>query len=224
MDSELTLANLDKCKQKPEEDIPTFHARMVYYWLRAHPIHDTDMVETDRMLIRHFIKGLACTNTKKRTMDRRPATMTEALREAEHVHGTNVLLSDDIPKGVEAHGAPSVQEVGAPGKCLACDRTGHYIRDCRLLKAYKRKVGWKGGAAPSRAAKHKSPMDRRAQSHKGHPGLRQKAFPKKRAEVAEVHEEEGDFTEPKGGTDEEVAWTSETSNSHDEEETDQGNA
>ena len=121
VDSELTLANLDKCKQTPEEDILTFHARMVYYWLRAHPMHDADVAETDRMLIRHFIKGLACSDTKKRTMDRGPATMTEALREAEHVHGTNVLLSDDVPKGVEAQGTPSVQEVGAPGKCLACD-------------------------------------------------------------------------------------------------------
>ncbi len=102
VDSELTLANLGKCRQKPEEDIPTFHARLVYYWLRAHPMYDADVADTDRMLIRHFIKGLACTDTKKRTMDCRPATMTEALREAEHVHRTNVLLSDDIPKGVEA--------------------------------------------------------------------------------------------------------------------------
>ncbi len=31
VDSELTRANLDKCRQKPEEDIPTFHARLVYY-------------------------------------------------------------------------------------------------------------------------------------------------------------------------------------------------
>ncbi len=90
-------------------------------------MHNADVADADQMLIRHFIKGLACTDTKKRTMDRRPATMTEALREAEHVHGTNMLLSNDIPKGVEAQGTPSVQEVGAPGKCLACDRTGHYV-------------------------------------------------------------------------------------------------
>ncbi len=160
VDSELTLANLDKCKQKPEEDIPAFHARMFYYWLRAHPMHDSDVAETDRMLIRHFIKGLACSDTKKRTMDRRPTTMTEALREAEHAHGTNMLLSDNVPKGVEAQGTPSVQEVGAPGKCLACDRTGHYVRECRLLKAYKNKVGWKGGKGPRRTAKPKDPRDK----------------------------------------------------------------
>ncbi len=224
VDSELTLANLDKCKQKPEEDIPTFHARMVYYWLRAHPMHDADMAETDRMLIRHFIKGLACTDTKKRTMDRRLATLTEALREAEHVHRTNVLLSDDIPKGVEAQGVPSVQEVGAPSKCLACDRTGHYVRDCRLLKAYKKKVGWRGGASPGRAIKHKGPKDKQVQGRRGHPTLRKKTFTKKWAEVAEVCEEEDDFAEPEGGTDKEAAWTSEMSDSHDEEETDQGNA
>ncbi len=125
VDSELTLANLDKCKQKPEEDIPAFHARLVYYWLRAHPMHNVDVAETDQLLIRHFIKGLACDNTKKQTLDHWPATMAEALREAEHVHGTNVLLTDDPPKGVEAQGVQSVQEVSAPGKCLACDRTGH---------------------------------------------------------------------------------------------------
>ncbi len=53
---------------------------------------------------------------------------------------------------------------------------------------------------------------------------RKKTFHKKRAEVAEVGEEEGDFVDPEGGTDEEAAWTSETSDSHDEEEMDQGNA
>ncbi len=224
VDSELTLANLDKCKQKPKEDIPAFHARMVYYWLRAHPMHDADVAETDRMLIRHFIKGLACTDTKKRTMDRRLATMTEVLREAEHVHGTNVLLSDDVPKGVEAQGVPSVQEVGAAGKCLTCDRNGHYVRDCRLLKAYKKKVGWKGSAPPGRTIKPKGPKDRWAQGRRSHPTLRKKTFTKKRAEVAEVCEEEDDFAEPEGGTDKEAAWTSETSDSHNEEETDQGNA
>ncbi len=225
VDSELTLANLDKCRQKPEEDIPTFHARMVYYWLRAHPMHNSDVAETDRMLIRHFIKGLACQDTKKRTMDRRPATMTEALREAEHVHGTNVLLSDDIPKGVEAHGAPSVQEVGTSGKCLACDRTGHYVRDCRLLKAYKQKVGWKGGASPGRIARHKNPKDKRTPSRRGRPGLRKKTFRQKRAEVAEVGEAdegESDFMDPEGETDDEVG-ASETTDSYEEEETDQGN-
>ena len=51
VDSELTLANLDKCRQKHEEDIPTFHARLVYYWLRAHPMHNADIADTDRMLI-----------------------------------------------------------------------------------------------------------------------------------------------------------------------------
>ena len=225
VDSELTLANLDKCRQKPEEDIPTFHARMVYYWLRAHPMHDADVAETDRMLIRHFIKGLACHDTKKRTMDRRPATMTEALREAEHVHGTNVLLSDDIPKGVEAQGAPSVQEVGAPGKCLACDRTGHYVRDCRLLKAYKQKIGWKGGAASGRVAKHGSPGSKRAPSRRGRPLPKKRAFHQKRAEVAEVGEDmDGDdFVDPEGDTDEE-AWASKAADSHDEEDADQGNA
>ena len=49
-------------------------------------------------------------------------------------------------------------------------------------------------------------------------------FAKKRAEVAKVCEEEGDFEEPEGGTDEEAAWMSETSESGNEDETDQGNA
>ncbi len=71
--------------------------------------------------------------------------------------------------------------------------------------------------------KHKSPKDKQTQSRRGHPTLKKKAFTKKRAEVAEVCKEEGDFAEPEGGTDEEAAWTSETSDSHDEEETDQGN-
>ena len=144
-------------------------------------------------------------------------TMTEALREAEHVHGTNVLLSDDVPKGVEAQGAPSVQEVGAPGKCLACVRTGHYVRDCRLLKAYKQKVGWKGGASPGRIAKHKGPRDKRTQSRRGHPGSKRKMFRKRRAEVAEVGKDEDDYVDPEGDTDEE-AWASEMTDSHDEEE------
>ncbi len=189
VDSELTLANLDKCKQKPEEDIPAFHAKLMYYWLRADPMHNADVAETNRLLIRHFIKGLACDDTKKQTLDCRPATMAEVLREAEHVHGMNLLLANDPLKGVEAQGAPSVKEVGAPGKCLACDRTGHYIHDCRLLRAYKKKIGWKGGAASSLAAKHKGPKEKGARVWKEKPGQKKKTFAKKRAEVAEVYKE-----------------------------------
>ncbi len=80
------------------------------------------------------------------------------------------------------------------------------------------------GATPGRTAKHKSLRDKRAQGCRGHHlGPRKKTFHKKRAEVAEVGEDEGDFIDPEGDTDEE-AWTSETSDSHDEEEADQGNA
>ncbi len=149
--------------------------------------------------------------------------MTEALREAEHVHGTNVLLSDDVLKGVEAQGTPSVQEVGAPGKCLACDQTGHYVRDCRLLKAYKPKVSWKGGAMPGRIAKHKSPRDKQTQGRRGHPGPKKKTFHRRWVEVAEVGEDGEDFVDPEEDTDEE-AWATEMSDSYDEEEADQGNS
>ena len=35
------------------------------------------------------------------------------------------------------------------------DHTGHYVCDCRLLKDYKKKIGWKSGTASSQAAKRK---------------------------------------------------------------------
>ncbi len=71
--------------------------------------------------------------------------------------------------------------------------------------------------------KHKGPRDKWAQGHKGRPGPRRKTFHKKQAEVAEVSKDESDFVDPEGDTDAE-AWTSETSDSHNREETDQGNA
>ncbi len=50
VDFELTLANLHHCKQKPEDDILAFHARLIFYWLRAHPMHDSRVAEVDRLL------------------------------------------------------------------------------------------------------------------------------------------------------------------------------
>ncbi len=81
-------------------------------------MHDSDVAETDQLLIRHFIKGLACDDTKRRTLDRRPRTMADVMKEAENIYGTQLLLSDDPPKVPQ--GEPSMQEIGSQGKCLVC--------------------------------------------------------------------------------------------------------
>ncbi len=72
--------------------------------------------------------------------------------------------------------------------------------------------------------RHKSPKDKRTQGHRSCLTQKKKTFAKKQAEAAKVCEEEGDFEEPEGGTDEEAAWMSKTSESYNREETDQGNA
>ncbi len=71
--------------------------------------------------------------------------------------------------------------------------------------------------------KHGSLRDKRIQGRRGHPGARKKTFRKKRAEEAEVGEDGNDFVDPEGDTGEED-WASEMTDSHDEEEADQGNA
>ncbi len=88
-----------------------FHARLVFYSLRAHPMHNSDVAEVDWLLIRHFMKGLACEETKKRTLDCRPRTMAEALKEAENVWGTQLLLSDDLLKGQQTILGPGCTEL-----------------------------------------------------------------------------------------------------------------
>ena len=69
-----------------------------------------------------------------------------------------------------------------------------------------------------------SPKNTRATGQRGRPGPKRKVLHKKRAEVAEVGEgvDEDDFVDPEGDTDEE-AWTSEATDSLDEEGTDPGN-
>ncbi len=67
--------------------------------------------------------GIACKETRRRTMDCQLRTMTEAFREAQNIYGTQLLLSDGPPKIPQ--GELSIQEVGTLGKCLTCDKAGH---------------------------------------------------------------------------------------------------
>ncbi len=222
VDTELTLANLHLCKQKPEEDIPEFYAHLVFYWLRAHPMHNSEVTKDDRLLIWHIIKGLACEETKKRTLDRRPRTMAEALKKAKDVWGTQLLLSDDPLKGVP-QGEPSVQEVGTSGKCLACDQPRHYVRDCRMLKDFKKKQGWKKSPAPGVTSKNKT-LRGGCSTQRGKPFVKRTGPTKRRAEVAEMQEEEEEYEEPVGGSDDKIAKVQSPGEGSDQEVTEQGNA
>ncbi len=85
-------------------------------------------------------------------------------------------------------------------------------------------MGWKGGASSGQITKHRSLNDKWAKACRSKPAQKKKMFAKKRAKVAEVCEEESNFEEPEGGTDEEATEMSEASKSSDQGEADQGNA
>ncbi len=116
-----------------------------------------------------------------------------------------------------------MQEVGTLGKCLACDRPGHYVRDCRMLKEYKKKYGWKKGSMPSPTGKHESPKGGWPATQKGKLAQKRQVPVKKRTVVVELQEEEGDYEEPEGGSNEEIAEVSESSEDNDLEGAEQGN-
>ena len=149
--------------------------------------------------------------------------MADALKEAKNIYGTQLLLSDDPPKVPQ--GKPSVQQIGSQRTCLACDKPGHYVRDCRLLKDFRKKQEWEKRRPTQNSATRGKSLGGGHKTRRGEPLPRKKGKVKRWAEIAKMHTEEEDtYEEPKGGSNEEVAEIQGSDEESDQEDQEQGSA
>ncbi len=147
-DSDMTRAQLVSAKQEPNEDILKWRSRIRMLWMRAHPTQTVVESEENRDLIDLFLKGLARESTKTQTWAFLPRTLTAAAQRAQNIEaGAHIF-------GTLNSGSSS--SIGAlqdrKRTCLACDKTGHILKDCRMWKAFRAKAGTqgKGKSKPAR--------------------------------------------------------------------------
>ena len=103
---ELARVDLDMIAQKPNEELPIYHARCRFVYIMAYP---EDNAETSEIAIRSFIKGLTSTSLKDYVMLKRPQTFSSALTLAQEKLGVERLVQH------YAYGAPDPTPMAAPG-------------------------------------------------------------------------------------------------------------
>ncbi len=125
--------------QNEGESITAWHTRVKMLYRRSDAAANT---ETTKELIDKFIFGLVHEKVMERTLDARPANMTDALAEAANRAATLATIKEMHGKkpGVGLH---SMNATHAPKpmpdrKCFNCDRTGHVARDCPQPKSADR--------------------------------------------------------------------------------------
>ncbi len=136
-DSDMARAQLVSAKQEPNEDILKWRSRIRTLWMRAHLTQTVAETEEDRDLINLFLKGLAREATKSQMWAFLPQTLTTAAQRAqsiEHIFGT---LNSGSSSGINAM-------QNQKRMCLACEKPGHILKDCRMWKAFKAKLGSQG--------------------------------------------------------------------------------
>ncbi len=98
--------------------------------------------ETTKELIDKFIFGLVHEKVMERTLDARPANMTDALAEAAKRAATLATIKEMQGKkpgvGLHSMNATHVPKPSPDRKCFNCDRTGHLARDCPQPKSADR--------------------------------------------------------------------------------------
>ncbi len=135
--SDMTRAQLASAKQEPNEDILKWRSRIRTLWMQAHPTQTITETEDDRDLIDLFLKGLARETTKIQTWAFLPWTLTMAAHRAQnhearaHIFGTH---NSGSSSGINAM-------QNQKWTCLACEKPGHILKDCRMWKAFKAKMG-----------------------------------------------------------------------------------
>ena len=141
--SSAARAQVMKSKQREDEALQGWHARLRALYLRAFPNRAADL-ETDAQIIDQFVMGIADPRVRWRTKDTQPATYQAALDSAGHM-AANTELQDDEAKGgagvKKEAGVAAVGDSGSQGgkgekgpTCFACRKRGHLQRDCPIAK------------------------------------------------------------------------------------------
>ena len=125
-------------KQEESESITAWHTRVKMLYRRADVGANT---ETTKELIDRFIFGLSHATVMERTLDARPANMTDALAEAANRAATLATIKEMHGRkpGVGLHSmngnnTNSGLKSLADRKCYNCDTPGHLAKDCRQPK------------------------------------------------------------------------------------------
>ncbi len=127
----------------------TYKPGIRFRWLQATRDKNTSVVETDRSLIHYFTQDIACRETKKRTLDMRPWSMDTALEQALDVPATQLIFDRSTRiSEVNRISELNIQSVQARGRCLACNKQGHVIKDCCFVEEIKTKYGIRPGLKP----------------------------------------------------------------------------
>ena len=159
--SQLARVKFDVARQGTTESILNFHGRLRALYNEAYP-DAADHV----LLIRKFITGLRRRELRMQAMRIGPNTYAEALEAAQNessvqqlakVHELGAAPAGDEPMEIGAmqsghnnatshnnatnyNNAPRIQK----GKCHFCQKTGHWKRDCGLLKRTRQYQANKG--------------------------------------------------------------------------------
>ena len=109
-------------------------------WMRAHPTQTVAESEENRDLIDLFLKGLARESTKTQTWAFLPRTLTAAAQRAQ-----NIEAGAHIFGTLSSGPSPSISALQDRKRtCLACEKPGHILKDCRMWKAFRAKAGTQG--------------------------------------------------------------------------------
>ncbi len=168
--SDIARVTFRQASQKEDEPILAWSSRLRLLHTRAYPNMPAADQETNLDLIEAFVVRLNNKVTADRVWNRRPNTYTLALQYANDAHAGQKILNQAVPPqpkdepglffvgqgGQEeqedggAAGVGAARRRGAGGRCFGCDKSGHQVRDCPLLRNLLHGRGKGGGRGRGR--------------------------------------------------------------------------
>ena len=140
--SQLSRVRFDQARQGTSESILDYHSRLRSLYNQAYP-NNAD----DTLLIRRFVMGLRKKELRMQAMRDRPATYAAALVSAQNESSVLQLVKvtelGAAPAGEEPMEIGAINQARRPqpppqnqvkGTCHFCGQTGHWKRNCNLLK------------------------------------------------------------------------------------------
>ncbi len=148
--SDIARVNFHHASQREDEPILAWSALLRLLHSRAYPNMPAANQETNTNLIEAFVMRLHNKVTADRVWNRRPNTYAQALLTfANDAAAGQRILNQALPAqqpkeepgifhiGVEDGEVAAVgagRRRGPGGRCFGCDKTGHQVRDCPLLR------------------------------------------------------------------------------------------